>query len=97
MANDSQNSSTEHGGVPPADFELNVGRTRITVLTLNLALYLFAAGVLIDWAQEVGQRPGWMFLTSFVAIASGFSLALVALMLFLLCQRLNRLRRLTKL
>jgi hypothetical protein len=68
---------------------LNVGRSRINLLSLVLALYLFATGVYITLGDEFDVPAVWVFLTSFVPIVIGFSFALVGLILFLLCQRLD--------
>ncbi len=68
---------------------LNVGRSRISILSITLALYLFAIGVYISLARDIEALPVWVFLTSFVPIILGFSLALSSLMLFLLSQRLD--------
>ncbi len=71
------------------DIVLNVGRSRISILSITLALYLFSIGVYISLARDLEATPAWVFLTSFVPIILGFSLALSSLMLFLLSQRLD--------
>jgi len=68
---------------------LNVGRSRISILSITLALYLFSIGVYISLARDLEAVPVWVFLTSFVPIVLGFSLALSSLMLFLVSQRLD--------
>ncbi len=68
---------------------LNVGRSRVSILSITLALYLFSIGVYISLARDIEAIPAWLFLTSFVPIILGFSLALSSVMLFLLSQRLD--------
>jgi len=68
---------------------LNVGRSRINLLSLILALYLFSTGVYITLGDDFNVPAVWVFLTSFVPIVIGFSFALTGLILFLLCQRLD--------
>ena len=68
---------------------LNVGRSRISILSITLALYVFSIGTYVSLAQDLEAIPAWVFLTSFVPIILGFSLALSSLMLFLLSQRLD--------
>ena len=68
---------------------LNVGRSRISILSITLALYLFSIGVYISLGRDLEVAPVWVFLTSFVPIVLGFALALSSLMLFLLSQRLD--------
>jgi hypothetical protein len=71
------------------EIALNVGRSRLNILGLTLALYLFMTGVFIALRQEYDVRPVWVFLTSFVPIVIGFALTMASLLLFLLCQRLD--------
>jgi hypothetical protein len=68
---------------------LNIGRSRSSILSITLALYLFSIGVYISLAQDLDAVPAWIFLTSFVPIILGFTLALSSLLLFLLSQRLD--------
>jgi len=71
------------------DINLNVGRTRLSILAIALALFLFGAGLLISLGQHHEVRPVWVFLTSFVPITIGFALTLASLLVFLLSQRLG--------
>jgi hypothetical protein len=71
------------------DIHLNVGRSRINILSIALALFLFSTGVFISLGQEYNVRSVWVFLTSFVPITIGFSVTLSSMMLFLLSQRLD--------
>jgi hypothetical protein len=71
------------------DIDLNVGRSRLTILSIALALFLFGAGLLVSLGQQYEVRAVWLFLTSFVPITLGFALTLAALLTFLLSQRLG--------
>jgi len=71
------------------DIDLNVGRSRLTILSIVLALFLFATGVFISLGEHYEVRPVWVFLTSFVPITIGFALTLASLLSFLLSQRLG--------
>ena len=68
---------------------LNIGRSRSSILSITLALYLFSIGLYISLAQDIHAVAAWVFLTSFVPIILGFALALSSLVLFLLSQRLD--------
>ena len=52
---------------------LNVGRSRINLLSLALALYLFATGVYITLGDDFNVPAVWVFLTSFIPIAAANS------------------------
>ena len=71
------------------DIDLNVGRSRLTILSIVLALFLFATSVFISLGEHYEFRPVWAFLTSFVPITIGFALTLAALLIFLVSQRLG--------
>jgi hypothetical protein len=71
------------------DIDLNVGRSRLTILSIGLALFLFGTGVFVSLGRHYEVRPVWAFLTSFVPITIGFTLTLAALLMFLLSQRLG--------
>ena len=71
------------------DIALNVGRSRLTILSITLALFLFATSVFLDIGEQMEIRATWVFLTSFVAIVLGFSLTVLSLLLFLISQRLD--------
>jgi hypothetical protein len=71
------------------DIDLNVGRSRLTILSIALALFLFGAGLLVNLGQQYEVRAVWLFLTSFVPITLGFALTLAALLTFLLSQRMG--------
>ena len=74
---------------PSTDIDLNVGRSRLSILSIALALFLFGTGVFVSLGQHYEVRPVWVFLTSFVPITIGFALTLAALLVFLLSQRLG--------
>jgi len=61
------------------DIDLNVGRSRLTILSISLALFLFGTGVFVSLGQHYVVRPVWVFLTSFVPITIGFALTLASL------------------
>ena len=65
------------------DIDLNVGRSRLTILSIVLALFLFATSVFVRMGEHYEFRPVWAFLTSFVPITIGFALTLAALLIFL--------------
>jgi len=69
--------------------DLNVGRSRLSILAIVLALFLFGAGLFVSLGQQYEVRAVWLFLTSFVPITLGFALTVAALMIFLLSQRLG--------
>ena len=73
----------------PTDIHLNVGRSRLTILSIALALFLFGAGLFVSLGRQYDVRPVWIFLTSFVPITLGFALTLASLLIFLLSQRLG--------
>jgi hypothetical protein len=68
---------------------INVARTRVTALGFTLALYLFSIAILVDLAQEREVPALWVFLTSFVPLAVGFAMALAALLMFVVSERLD--------
>jgi hypothetical protein len=71
------------------DIHLNVGRSRLSILSIALALFLFGAGLFVSLGQHYEVRPVWIFLTSFVPITIGFALTVASLLIFLLSQRLG--------
>lgn len=68
---------------------LNVNRTRITVLGFTLALQFFLIGALIALGSQHNVRSVWVFLPSFAQIATAFTLAMAALLLVTIAQRLD--------
>ena len=72
------------------DIEMNVTRTRISVLGFALALCLFASSTLLSIGQAYKVSAIWLFLPSFVSLSLGFSLTLLALLLFVGALRLDR-------
>lgn len=75
------------------DLDLNVGRTRLTILSITLALFLFATSVYLNLGGDLGVRPMWAFLGSFIDIMLGFAVTLLSLLLFVVCQRLSSVGR----
>ncbi len=71
------------------DVPINVTRARITVLGFALALCLFASSTLLSIGQAYRFSAVWVFLPSFVALSLGFSLTLVAMLLFVNALRLD--------
>jgi len=72
------------------DVALNVARARITVLGFALALCLFASSTLLSIGQAYHFSAVWVFLPSFVSLSLGFSLTLIALLLFVGALRLDQ-------
>lgn len=70
--------------------EMNVARTRITVLGFALALCLFASSTLLSIGQAYNVSAVWVFLPSFVSLSLGFSLTFISLLLFVASLRLDR-------
>ena len=69
---------------------LNVGRSRMNLLAIVLAVDLFSTSTYISLAHSFDVPALWVFLNAFVPLILGFAVTLLALLVFLGSQRLDR-------